>query len=89
MDDVEKQSFKKALEIIEEYQKQIKASKAQSTQEKTKQERKMTEPKNLWWKYADEIGESVKRYWKEAKHQRDIVKKLFFSDNKKTTKTTD
>ena len=40
MDDVEKQSFKKALEIIEEYQKQMKASKAQSTQEQTKQERK-------------------------------------------------
>ena len=36
MDDVEKQAFKKALEIIEEYQKQMKASKAQSTQEKTK-----------------------------------------------------
>ena len=34
MDDVEKQSFKKALEIIDEYQKQMKASKAQ--QEKTK-----------------------------------------------------
>ena len=36
MDDEEKQSLKKALEIIEEYNKQMKASNAQSTQEKTK-----------------------------------------------------
>lgn len=34
MDDTEKQSFKKALEIIEEYQKQIKQQ--QLKQEKTK-----------------------------------------------------
>ena len=36
MDDVEKQSFKKALEIIEEYQKQSWYSKEKETQEKTK-----------------------------------------------------
>lgn len=36
MDDVEKQSFKKALEIIEEYQKQNWYSKEKETQEKTK-----------------------------------------------------
>ena len=36
MDDVEKQSLKKALEIIEEYQKQIWYSKEKEIQEKTK-----------------------------------------------------
>ena len=44
----------------------------------------MTEFSNIYLKYAEEIGKSVEKYWKEKKANYKIVSKLFgFGKRKK------